>query len=130
MKMALRWPTAISPDDIHFGDDRTSDPVGLGEILMVVGWFVVLGAALWVTSALRLSYRQSLKLWGACNVVPVVWLILFRPIHVSTLFGLAVIVGFSWAMGRAAFDGRERERLLVQKLVDAGDVPLNERSKP
>ena len=112
---------AISPNDIH-ESESSGDVLDGWALLMVGSWFACVMAALWIANACHLSYRQSLKLWALFNAVPVLLVVVFRPVYPSTLVGMVVIVGFSWAIGRAIFDHREGERRKIQQLVDDGLV--------
>lgn len=95
------------------------------SLLVIVGWFLYLMIAYGIAHALHLSHKNSLRLWAICNIAPIVLLAFVGHFSFLPFLGLSVMALFSYAMGGAAFDGREKERVMKQRFLDE----MNEKSE-
>ena len=95
------------------------------SLFLIVGWFIYLMGAYGIAHALHLSHKNSLRLWAACNIAPIVFLVFVGHFSFLLVLGLSVMAWSSYAMGRAVFDNREKERVLQQRILEE----MNEQEK-
>jgi hypothetical protein len=86
-----------------------------GSLLIIIGWFVYLMAAYGIAHALRLSHKNSLRLWAVCNIAPIVVLANVGHFSVLPFLGISIVAWFSYAMGGAVFEEKEKERRMKQR---------------
>ena len=88
------------------------------SLLLIIGWFLYLMAAYGVANALYLSYKNSLRLWAICNAAPIFILAVLGHFSFFPFLGLSIMAWFSYAMGCAVFDNREKERMMKLRFLD------------
>lgn len=88
------------------------------SLFIIVGWLIYLMVAYGIAHALSLSHKSSLRLWAICNISPILILAYIGHFSFLPFLGLSGVAFFSYAIGSAVFDNREKERVLKQRLLD------------
>lgn len=95
------------------------------SLLLIIGWFIYVMAAYGVAHLLQLSHKNSLRFWALCNAAPIIILLIYGRFSLPAFLGLSVMAGFSYAMGSAVFDNREKERQMKQKFLEEESRDIN-----
>jgi hypothetical protein len=90
----------------------------LNGLLVLIGWAIYLMIAYGIAKALALSHKNSLRLWAVFNIAPIVLLLWVGHFQFLVFLGLSLMALFSYGAGGAVFDGEEKKRQMMQRVLE------------
>ena len=96
----------------------SNEVIGPATLVALGGWVALVLAVDAAGRWLGLSLRMRLWWWALCQIVPALWLWDRSGYSLVALVFLAVVLPFSWAMGRAVLEGGEGERIRMHRIAE------------
>jgi hypothetical protein len=94
----------------RYSDEQNSWSGSGDSLVLMILWFTTIFLLYWITGLLRIPYRVVLFSWGCLNFLPVLWLAIKGYPEILPIFGLLVVAGFSFVLGKSVFEARESEQ--------------------